>query len=65
MALFLGAEGRGAIISHGKAYAVSKGGGGMKNRQIKVRCVYQDAGKAVSDLLMESFYLYLSRMLAG
>ena len=37
----------------------------MKNRQIKVHCVYQDAGKAVSDLLMESFYLYLSRMLAG
>ena len=43
----------------------TKGGGGMKKRQIKIHCVYQNGEKTVSDILMESFRLYLRRILAG
>jgi len=43
----------------------TKGGGGMKKRQIKIHCVYQQTEKTISELLTESFRLYLSRILAG
>ena len=37
----------------------------MRSQQIRIRCVFQNAEKTISDLLMESFQLYLSRILAG
>ena len=36
----------------------------MKNQQIKIHCVYQKSEKTLSELLMESFHLYLSHILA-
>jgi len=35
----------------------------MRNQQIIVHCVYQDSEKTISEILMESFRLYLSRIL--
>ena len=36
----------------------------MRNQQIRIRCVYRESGKTIGDLLMESFRLYLRRILA-
>jgi len=35
----------------------------MRNQQIKIHCVYQNSEKTIGDLLMESFRLYLRRIL--
>jgi len=35
----------------------------MRDRQIRIHCVYRHTEKTVHDLLMESFRLYLSRIL--
>lgn len=53
-----------AIISPGKSYVVPKGGGAMKNQQIKIHCVYQNSQKTIGELIIESFHLYLKRILA-
>ena len=36
----------------------------MRNQLIRIRCVYPNPEKTISDLVMESFRLYLSRILA-
>ena len=37
----------------------------MRNQQLSVRAVFQKNEKTISDILLESFRLYLSRILAG
>ena len=37
----------------------------MRNQQLTVRAVFQKNEKTISDILLESFRLYLSRILAG
>ena len=36
----------------------------MRKKTVVVHCVYADKGKTISELLEESFRLYLSRILA-
>ena len=36
----------------------------MRNQQLTVRTVFQKNEKTISDILLESFRLYLSRILA-
>lgn len=36
----------------------------MRNQQLTVRAVFQKNEKTISDILLESFRLYLSRILA-
>ncbi len=35
----------------------------MRDQQIIVQCIFQNSEKTISDLLMESFRMYLSRIL--
>jgi len=35
----------------------------MRNDKLKIKCIFQDDGKIISDILRESFRLYLIRML--
>ena len=37
----------------------------MRNQQLTVRAVFQKNEKTISDILLESFRLYLVRILAG